>query len=144
LKEKKANQVFVNIVKQQKLNNTIGQMYQENTKEICQTLRDCADRATQNSIILSGQKNGHYQLKNMVGKLLKYQLFNPFSSTKEHIMNYKTALWIANKLPQKVVYACFFRFWAHATTFEEGGSITPDEMTWTKAVELWERKYGEV
>lgn len=49
---------------------------------------------------------------------------------------------IAWMLPQRVVYWAFFRFWGCATTFEEGVKMTPDEMTWSKAIELWERKHA--
>lgn len=56
---------------------------------------------------------------------------------KEKIYN-----WIAWHLPQRVIYHAFFRFWGHATTYAEGQGLTPDEMTWGKACDLWERKYG--
>jgi len=48
---------------------------------------------------------------------------------------------IAWFLPQRVVYWAFFRFWGSATTFEEGAKMSPNEMTWSKAIELWERKH---
>jgi len=48
---------------------------------------------------------------------------------------------IAWLLPQRVVYWAFFRFWSCATSFEEGAKMSPDEMTWSKALELWERKH---
>lgn len=51
---------------------------------------------------------------------------------------------IAWMLPKKVVYFAFIRFWAHATSYKEGQTMTPDEMSWTKAIELWEDKYGKV
>lgn len=47
--------------------------------------------------------------------------------------------WVAYRLPQRLVYFVFIRFWANATTIDEGRNMTPDEMTWTKAIELWER-----
>ena len=50
---------------------------------------------------------------------------------------------IAWLLPQRIVYFAFIRFWAFATSFDEGATMTPDEMTWTKAIELWERKFGK-
>ena len=49
---------------------------------------------------------------------------------------------VAQLLPPKLVYFCYIRFMAHATTTDEGQKITPDGMTFSKAVELWERKYG--
>ncbi len=45
-------------------------------------------------------------------------------------------------LPANVVYWAFIRFWANATCTDEGRKMHPDEMTWTKAIELWERKHG--
>lgn len=52
---------------------------------------------------------------------------------------YQKIAWL---LPQRLVYFAFIRFWANATTFEEGSKITPDEMTWAKAIELWEKRYS--
>lgn len=46
--------------------------------------------------------------------------------------------WIADMLPKKLVYFCYIRFMAFATTHGEGERITPDEMTFSKAVEIWE------
>jgi len=46
---------------------------------------------------------------------------------------------IAHWLPKKLVYFAFIRFWAFATTHDEGCKMTPDEMTWSKASEIWER-----
>lgn len=46
--------------------------------------------------------------------------------------------WIADKLPKRLVYFCYIRFMAYATTHGEGERITPDEMTFSKAVEIWE------
>lgn len=51
--------------------------------------------------------------------------------------------WIAWHLPQRVIYHAFFRFWSHATTYEEGQKMNPDEMNWILAINLWERKYGK-
>lgn len=51
---------------------------------------------------------------------------------------------VAHLLPSKLVYFCYIRFLAHATTTDEGQKMTPDEMTFSKAVELWERKHGRV
>lgn len=51
---------------------------------------------------------------------------------------------IAYYLPHKLVYFCYIRFMANATTTDEGCKMTPDEMTFTKATELWERKHGRV
>lgn len=50
--------------------------------------------------------------------------------------------WLARFLPQRLVFYAFFRFWAHATTTGEGRTMIPDEMMWTKAIELWEGTYG--
>ncbi len=54
----------------------------------------------------------------------------------------ETVYWkIAFWLPQRVVYFAFIRFWSAATTHKEGTKMTPDQMTWTKAIELWEDRY---
>jgi len=47
-------------------------------------------------------------------------------------------------MPAKLVYHCYIRFLAHATSTDEGRSMTPDEMTFSKATEIWERKYGKM
>jgi len=59
-------------------------------------------------------------------------------------MKNKFAQWVAHKLPPRVVYFTFIRFWAHATCTDEGTTMTPDEMKWYKAIELWERKHGKI
>jgi hypothetical protein len=59
-------------------------------------------------------------------------------------MKNRTAQWIAGKLPPRLVYFAFIRLWAHATSTDEGQNMTPDEMNWTKALELWERTHGKV
>lgn len=46
--------------------------------------------------------------------------------------------WIANKLPKKLVYFCYIRFMAFASTHGEGEKMMPDEITFSKAVEIWE------
>ena len=51
---------------------------------------------------------------------------------------------IARMMPKKLVYFCYINFMAHATTTDEGRKMTPDEMTFAKAVELWERTYGKM
>lgn len=58
-------------------------------------------------------------------------------------MKNRIAQWIAYIMPPRVVYFCFIRFWAHATCTDEGGAMTPDDMKWTKAIELWHRTYGK-
>jgi hypothetical protein len=47
---------------------------------------------------------------------------------------------IAFLLPRRLVYFCYIRFMGHATSTGEGKKITPDEMTFSKACELWEVK----
>lgn len=54
---------------------------------------------------------------------------------------YEKIAWL---LPERVVYFAFFRFWGCATSFEEGAKMTPDQMTWTKAIELWEKKHSKI
>ena len=46
--------------------------------------------------------------------------------------------WIAGKLPKRLVYFCYIHFMAYVTTHGEGLSMTPDEVTFSKAVEIWE------
>ena len=46
--------------------------------------------------------------------------------------------WVANKLPKKLIYFCYIRFMAYATTHGEGVYMTPDEVTFSKAVDIWE------
>lgn len=46
--------------------------------------------------------------------------------------------WIADKIPKRLVYFCFIRFMAYATTHGEGTRMTPDEITFSKAIEIWE------
>lgn len=46
--------------------------------------------------------------------------------------------WCASKLPKKIVYFCYINFMAYVTTHGEGKSMTPDEVTFSKAVEIWE------
>ena len=59
-------------------------------------------------------------------------------------MKYKHWEWIAWKLPKGLVYACYIRFMAHATTTDEGQKLTPNQMTFDKAIELWERTHGKL
>jgi hypothetical protein len=54
----------------------------------------------------------------------------------------KIANWVAWLLPARIVFFAFFRFWAHATTYQEGALCTPEDMNWKLALDLWERKYG--
>ena len=46
--------------------------------------------------------------------------------------------WIADKLPKRLIFFCYVRFMAFATTHGEGVKMTPDEMGFSKAVEIWE------
>jgi hypothetical protein len=52
---------------------------------------------------------------------------------------FKIAYW----LPPKLIYFCYIRFMAHATTWKEGSTMTPDEIGFSKAIEFWEDKYGK-
>lgn len=65
---------------------------------------------------------------------------------KDFIEAFSTDLaeWVAGKLPPKVIYFAFFRFWGHATIFDEGANMHPHDIKWSKAIELWERKHGKV
>ena len=46
--------------------------------------------------------------------------------------------WLASKLPKRLVYFCFIHFMAYATSHGDGVTMSPDEMTFSKAVEIWE------
>lgn len=46
--------------------------------------------------------------------------------------------WLARKLPKRFVLMCYIQVIAFATTHGEGTKITPDEMTFSKAVKIWE------
>lgn len=48
---------------------------------------------------------------------------------------------ISYYIPAKLVFFIFIRFWSNATTKDEGSTMTPTQMTWDKAIELWERRY---
>jgi len=50
---------------------------------------------------------------------------------------------LAYLIPSRLVYFCYIRLMAHATTTDEGCKMTPDEMGFSKAAELWERSYGK-
>lgn len=71
-------------------------------------------------------------------------MFNVWSNSwfTEQVIEYevitKLYQWIANKLPKKLVYFCYIRFMAFASTHGEGEKMTPDEITFSKAVEIWE------
>jgi len=51
---------------------------------------------------------------------------------------------VAFLLPPRLVYFCYIRFMSHATTWKDGKSLTPDEVTFSKATKLWEDRYGKV
>ena len=46
---------------------------------------------------------------------------------------------ITNLLPTRLIYFCYFRFMAFATTHDEGSKMTSDEITFSKATEIWSR-----
>lgn len=47
--------------------------------------------------------------------------------------------WIAGKLPKRLIYFCYIRLMAFATTHGEGVNTTPDQMTFSKAIDIWEQ-----
>ena len=59
-------------------------------------------------------------------------------------MKEKLLMKLAWMLPPSLVYFAYIRLMAHATTMDEGCKMTPDEMTFSKATELWERTYGKI
>ena len=48
---------------------------------------------------------------------------------------------IANILPNRVVYFCYVRVHAYATTTKYSNT-SPDEVTWQEALECWEEQGG--
>jgi hypothetical protein len=46
--------------------------------------------------------------------------------------------WIASMLPKRLLYLCYIHFMAYVTTHGEGSKLSPDEITFSKAVEIWE------
>lgn len=56
----------------------------------------------------------------------------------EYVFVNRIYQWIASKLPKKLVYFCFISFIAYVTTHGEGSNLSPDEITFSKAVEIWE------
>lgn len=46
---------------------------------------------------------------------------------------------IAFILPSSIVYWAYIRFISFGTTHDEGVKYHPDEMTFSKATEIWER-----
>ncbi len=77
----------------------------------------------------------------MVRKINKYDEYTQSWFT-EDVYESETATkvyqWIAEHLPKRLVYFCYIRFLAFATTHGEGTQMTPDEMTFSKATEIWE------
>ncbi len=56
----------------------------------------------------------------------------------EYVLVNNIYQWIADRLPKKLVYFCYIRFMAYVTTHGEGEFMQPDEMSFSKAVEIWE------
>lgn len=56
----------------------------------------------------------------------------------EYVLVNNIYQWIADKLPKKLIYFCYIRFMAYVTTHGEGEFMQPDEMTFSKATEIWE------
>ena len=46
---------------------------------------------------------------------------------------------IANLLPRRLIYFCYIRLMAFATTHGEGIYMQPDQITFSKAIEIWEQ-----
>lgn len=57
---------------------------------------------------------------------------------EEYVIVNNVFQWIADKLPKKLVYFCYIRFMTYVTTHGEGEFMTPDEIGFSKAVEIWE------
>ena len=80
-------------------------------------------------------------MKKIIRKVNRFEVWSNTWFTDE-VVEYeavtKTYQWIAEHLPKRLVYFCYIRFLAFATTHGEGTQMTPDEMTFSKAVEIWE------
>ncbi len=59
------------------------------------------------------------------------------------IMKNQISQFIAGLLPARIIYFCYIRFMAEVTTFEEGRTLTPDQVTFSKATNLYEKKHGK-
>ncbi len=57
---------------------------------------------------------------------------------EEYVLVNDIYQWVASKLPKKLIYFCYINFMAYVTTHGEGIRMTPDEITFSKAVEIWE------
>ena len=58
---------------------------------------------------------------------------------EESEIMYKFYEWLAYKLPTRLVYFCYIRFMAFVTTRDEGEKLSPDEMTFSLANDIWQR-----
>jgi hypothetical protein len=58
---------------------------------------------------------------------------------QEYVIVNKFYQWVADKLPKKLVYFCYIRFMAYVTTHGEGERMTPNEIGFSKAVDIWEK-----
>lgn len=47
--------------------------------------------------------------------------------------------WIAQHLPRRLMYFCYIKVHAEATC-RAYSYLTPDEITWGMALDVWERK----
>lgn len=61
-----------------------------------------------------------------------------YDEVTEYELVNKFYQWVASILPKKLIYFCYINFMAYVTTHGEGERMTPDEMTFSKAVEIWE------
>ena len=46
---------------------------------------------------------------------------------------------IANVLPPKVVYLAYIRLMAFASTHDEGATMSPDQISFSTATDIWGR-----
>ena len=56
----------------------------------------------------------------------------------EYVVVTKVYQCIAGKLPKRLLYLCYMQFMAYVTTHGEGSKLSPNEITFDKAVEIWE------
>ena len=80
-------------------------------------------------------------MKKITRNITKYDEYTE-SYFKEEVVEYRFIVefyrWLSYRLPKRLVYFCFINFIGFCTTHGEGTSMTPDEITFSKAIKIWE------
>lgn len=58
-------------------------------------------------------------------------------------MKNKITQFVVDLLPERVIYFAYIRFMAYVTTHDVGVAMTPDEVTFSKAMGIWNRSHWE-